>query len=150
MSTAQPADPAVPNPPVGFPRMLPHLIYEDVGAAIDVLTDMFGFQERTSARHASADGTISRTQMQVADSVITLGQPSIHGESPRRGVSSMLYIYVDDVDAHFQRASSAGATIVTEPETMPWGDRRYQATDPEGHQWTFAQHVFSADPCGPS
>jgi uncharacterized glyoxalase superfamily protein PhnB len=137
---------AIANPPAGFPRIVPHLIYEDVGAAIEVLTTTFGFQERPSARHVSADGTIGRTQMQVADSVITLGQPSIHGDSPRRGVSSMLYIYVDDVDSHFRRARSAAATIVTEVETMPWGDRRYQATDPEGHQWTFAQHVFPADP----
>jgi uncharacterized glyoxalase superfamily protein PhnB len=26
-------------------------------------------------------------------------------------------------------------------EDRPWGDRTYQATDPEGHQWVFAQHV---------
>ncbi len=135
----------VSNPPVGFPRILPHLIYEDVGAAVEMLTAMFGFQERTAARHTSTDGTIARTQLQIADSIITVGTPSIHGDSPRRGVSSMLYIYVDDVDGHFQHARAAGASIVTELQTQPWGDRRYQATDAEGHQWTFAQHVFDAD-----
>lgn len=138
--------PAVTSPPAGFPRILPHLIYDDVGAAVDMLTTTFGFQERTSARHTAADGTIGRTQMQVADSVITLGQPSIHGDSPLRGVSSMLYIYVDDVDDHFRRAQAAGATIVTPPATQLWGDRRYQATDREGHQWTFAQPISAPDP----
>ena len=146
MTNDHPGNAVVSNPPVGFPRIVPHLIYEDVAAAIEMLTTLFGFEERTAARHISPDGTIGRAQMQVVDSVITLGLPSIHGESPRRGVSSMLYIYVDDVDAHFRHAGARGAAIVTELETQPWGDRRYQATDAEGHQWTFAQHVFTADP----
>lgn len=143
MNTVQPPNPSITNPPVGFPRILPHLIYEDVGAAIDVLTTTFGFQERTSARHTLPDGTIGRTQMQVADSVITIGPPSIHGDSPRRGVSSMLYIYIDDVDDHYRHCRAKGATMVTELETQAWGDRCYQVTDPQGHQWTFAQHIFA-------
>jgi len=52
-----------------------HLIYDDVGAAVDALADMFGFHERTVARHTSADGTVGRTQLQVVESVITLGLP---------------------------------------------------------------------------
>jgi uncharacterized glyoxalase superfamily protein PhnB len=132
---------ALTNPPIDYPRILPHLIYDDVGTAINWLTETFGFRERAWARHASADGTIGRTQMDVADSVITLGQPSIHGDSPRRGVSSMLYVYVDDVDSHYERARAGGASIVVELQDQPWGDRLYQAADPEGHQWTFAQHV---------
>jgi PhnB protein len=125
--------------PPGFPRILPHLIYDDVAGAIDWLAKAFGFQERTSARHVGADGTIGRTQIEVVDSVITVGLPSIHGDSPRRGVSSMLYIYIDDVDRHYERATAAGATVVSELTDQPWGDRLYQVTDPEGHQWTFAQ-----------
>jgi len=134
------------NPPDGYPRIRPHLIYEDVGAAIDMLTDLFGFQERTFARHTAPDGTAGRTQMQVIDSIITLGLPSIHGDSPRDGVSSMLYVYVDDVDAHYEHARTAGADIVIELVNAPWGDRCYQARDSEGHQWTFAQHIGPPDP----
>ena len=126
-------------PPHGFPRILPHLVYDDVTAAVAWLTAAFGFSERVAVRHTEPDGSISRTQMDVLDSVITLGLPSIHGDSPRRGVSSMLYVYVADVDGHVERARAAGATIVSEPEDMPWGDRRYQASDPEGHHWTFAR-----------
>jgi uncharacterized glyoxalase superfamily protein PhnB len=92
-------------------------------------------------RHTHPDGRLGRTQLQVVDSVITLGEPSVHAGSPANGVSSMLYVYVDDVDAHYTRARDAGATIVLELEDRPWGDRTYQAADPEGHQWTFAEHV---------
>jgi uncharacterized glyoxalase superfamily protein PhnB len=57
----------------------------------------------------------------------------------------MLYVYVDDVDHHYERARQAGAQIVLPLEDRPWGDRTYQATDPEGHQWVFAQHVRDVD-----
>jgi uncharacterized glyoxalase superfamily protein PhnB len=123
------------------------LVYDDVGAAVGWLTRAFGFSERAFVRHAGPDGTAERTQMQVEDSVITLGLPSVHGDSPRRGVSSMLYVYVGDVDEHYRRARAAGATIALELATQPWGDRRYQVTDPEGHQWSFAQHVGDVEPC---
>jgi PhnB protein len=136
----------VSNPPEGLPRVVAHLIYDDVGAAVDWLTNAFGFHERRSARHTSDDGSIGRTQIEVVDSLITIGQPSVHGSSPRVGNSSMLYVYVDDVDAHYRHARAAGAAIVSELEDLPWGDRRYQAADPEGHQWAFAQHVREMDP----
>jgi PhnB protein len=142
---ADQADPEVADPPTGMPRVLPHLIYDDVGAAIAWLTDVFGFSERTAARHTGPDGTIGRTQMEIADSLITVGQPSIHADSPSGGVSSMLYVYVDDVDGHYRRTRAAGATIVTEPADRPWGDRVYQVTDPEGHQWSFARHIRDVD-----
>jgi uncharacterized glyoxalase superfamily protein PhnB len=73
--------------------------------------------------------------------VITLGEPSVHAGSPRDGVSSMLYVYVADVDGHCTRALAEGARIVLALEDRAWGDRSYQAADPEGHQWVFAQHV---------
>ncbi len=133
------------NPPDGFPRIVPHLIYDDVGAAVTWLCRVFGFSERTWARHLHADGTVGRTQLQVYDSVMTVGPPSVHGQSPSGGVSSMLLVYIDDVDAHYERARAEGASIVTPLEELPWGDRRYQASDPEGHQWTFAQHVRDVD-----
>jgi PhnB protein len=139
------AETRVANPPTTLPRIVAHLIYDDVGGAVDWLSRTFGFRERTAMRHVLADGRVGRTQLEIADSVITVGEPNVHGDSPRRGVSSMLYVYVDDVDEHYRRARAAGATIVTELADRPWGDRNYQAKDPEGHQWVFAQHVRDVD-----
>jgi uncharacterized glyoxalase superfamily protein PhnB len=135
----------ISNPPEGFPRIVAHLIYDDAGAAAEWLCRVFGFSERMWARHVHADGSIGRTQLQVRDSVITIGPPSVHGVSPRQGVSSMLWIYIDDVDEHYARTRAAGAEVVTPLEELPWGDRRYQVSDLEGHQWTFAKHVRDVD-----
>jgi uncharacterized glyoxalase superfamily protein PhnB len=131
----------VANPPTGMPRVLAHLVYDEPGAAVDWLTRVFGFRERVFVRHTDASGRMTRTQLDVVDSVITVGEPSVHGGSPAHGVSSMLYVYVDDVEAHYRQARESGAKIVMELADRPWGDRTYQASDPEGHQWMFAEHV---------
>jgi uncharacterized glyoxalase superfamily protein PhnB len=47
-------------------------------------------------------------------------------------------VFVDDLDAHYEQAKSAGATILTEPEDGP-PSRRYRAEDLEGHRWMFMQ-----------
>jgi uncharacterized glyoxalase superfamily protein PhnB len=57
------------------------------------------------------------------------------------GIHQSLYVYVDDVDAHFRNAVEAGAEPLTEPADMFWGDRMYAVKDLEGHHWSFAQHV---------
>jgi uncharacterized glyoxalase superfamily protein PhnB len=48
-----------------------------------------------------------------------------------------LYVYVDDLDAHFERARSAGAQIESPPRETEFGSREYRARDAEGHPWTF-------------
>ena len=49
--------------------------------------------------------------------------------------------YVDDIDAHFARAQAAGTKIISPPADQFWGDRRYEAEDPEGHLWSFHEHL---------
>jgi uncharacterized glyoxalase superfamily protein PhnB len=55
--------------------------------------------------------------------------------------NSGLVVHVDDVDAHYQRARSAGARIDSEPVDQPYGQREYGARDLEGHRWWFAAPV---------
>lgn len=69
-------------------------------------------------------------------------------QSPSSGggmVTASLNIYVDDVDAHFEQAKAAGAEIASEPADQFYGDRTYTAVDPEGHRWSFSQHVKDVD-----
>ena len=51
------------------------------------------------------------------------------------------YVFVDDVDAHWEKARSAGAEIIAPPTDQPFGDRIYTVLDLEGHEWYFAKHV---------
>jgi uncharacterized glyoxalase superfamily protein PhnB len=55
-------------------------------------------------------------------------------------------VYVDDVDKHYGVAKIKGARILRELADQFYGDRTYAAADPEGHQWSFAQHVRDVAP----
>jgi uncharacterized glyoxalase superfamily protein PhnB len=52
-----------------------------------------------------------------------------------------LYVEVEDVEGHYERAKAAGATILREPEEPGIGARIYSAEDLEGHRWMFGQPV---------
>jgi PhnB protein len=128
-------------PPEGYTSVQPYLYYENAGAAIDWLVEAFGFTERM--RMANDEGVVEHAELDVGDSVVMLGQPGPDYQSPktRGGGTAGVHVYVDDVDAHFDRARNAGATIDTEPTDQPYGDRRYDAKDIEGHNWFFAQRI---------
>ena len=71
-----------------------------------------------------------------------LGEPGSGYEGPNsRGgrATAGVHVYVDDVDAHYERAQAEGATINTPPTDQEYGDRRYDTEDLEGHDWFFAQ-----------
>jgi len=144
------------NPPANMPRVTPIVCYDDPAAALDWLAKSFGFETRLSI--PGPDGGIVHAEIQLADGVVMVGPTSAadasdhvpaEWHSPKSldgSVTQSLYVYVDDVDAHYALARRAGATIRSEPEDRFYGDRIYVASDPEGHQWTFAQHVRDVPP----
>jgi uncharacterized glyoxalase superfamily protein PhnB len=116
----------------------PYLLYEDVEAAAEFLTRAFGFREvdRTTG---GAGGTHLELEVGPDGSSVYVGQPPAGFEGPTRvGGTSLVYVLVDDVDAHHERAKAAGATIVEELVDTPFGHRRYTCDDPHGHEWAFA------------
>jgi PhnB protein len=134
------------NPPRGMPRVTPYLLYEDAAGALDWLARAFGFRERL--RFAGPDGVVSHAEMELDGGLIMLGHPGPEYRNPKRlgDVTQFVHVYVDAVDEHFERARRAGATILAELADQPYGDRRYDAEDPEGHRWSFAQHVRDVRP----
>jgi PhnB protein len=115
----------------------PYLLYDDAAAALAFLERAFGFQE--VMRMKAPDGRVNHAEMRRGAGHIHLGQPD-HPMSPRRlgGTPVLIYVVVDDVDAHFAHARAEGAEIIDEPADQHYGERRYAARDPEGHVWYFA------------
>jgi PhnB protein len=63
------------------------------------------------------------------------------GPLKRGGATASLMIYVEGVDAAFERALAAGAKQERPPEDQFWGDRMGTLIDPFGHRWTLATHI---------
>ena len=122
--------------------IVPYLLYEDVGKAREFLTEAFGFQLYGDEVRGS-DGTVLHAAMKVGEDVIMMGRPGDDYRNPKRlGQSTFsLYVTVPDVEGLHARAESAGARILERPSNTDYGDRRFGAEDPEGHQWYFAQRL---------
>jgi len=101
-----------------YPDVIPMIAYEDGPKAMDWLSSAFGFKERT--RMLDKGGRLSHGEMQAGDGVIMLARPTPDYQAPRRHrdaceaaekwsavpyIVDGVLVYVDDVDAHFARAT---------------------------------------------
>src|SRR6266508_1884301 len=109
-----------------MPQIVPMLAYEDGPAALDWLARAFGFRERM--RMLDDDGRLGHGELELDGGVVMLATPTPDYQSPKhhaevcehaRRWSSVPYIIdgvlveVGDLDAHFERARAAGATILS-------------------------------------
>ncbi len=127
-------------PPEGVPRIAPYLLCADVAAEIAFLEHAFGLARIEEEIFRNDEGEIVHASLNLGEATVHLGCPGPDYRNPRTSGErhAMLYVHVDDADAHHGRARAAGAEIVTPPEDAFYGDRRYAARDPEGHEWWFA------------
>jgi uncharacterized glyoxalase superfamily protein PhnB len=125
----------------GLPQTVtPYLLYEDVVAAVAFLTEAFGFREVDRATGAA--GGMHVEMETPSGGTVFLGQPPKGFQNPSRvGATSHVYVIVDDVDGHHERAMAVGARVLEQPADLPYGHRRYGCADPQGHEWYFAQPI---------
>jgi uncharacterized glyoxalase superfamily protein PhnB len=120
--------------------VVPVLIYEDVGKAIDWLCGAFGFTERL--RMAGRDGRVTHAQLCVGEGAVMLGASGAEFRPPRSNeVNQYVLVHVENADQHCEHAKRFGARIVHPPANMPFGERPYTAEDLAGHRWTFSQSI---------
>jgi uncharacterized glyoxalase superfamily protein PhnB len=119
-----------------------YLFYRDVAAARRFLAKAFGFKNHGAAVRGPG-GKLTHAAMKLGPDLIMMGYPGAKYRNPKQmeSATQCLYVNVKDVDKHFARAKKAKANILEEPKDTPYGDRRYGAEDPEGHQWYFARTI---------
>jgi PhnB protein len=128
---------------------MPYLTVKDADAALAFYEKAFGFEKKMVM--PGPDGKAMHVEVTWRDAVIMFGPespqnpskaPATLGVRPPSGV----YIYVEDVDALFKRATAAGAKIDRPPTDMFYGDRTCSLIDPDGHVWGFGTNVADFDP----
>lgn len=129
--------------PAGYPQVIPYLSVDGANAAIAFYTEVFGAAERV--RMPAPDGKVGHAELQIGDSMVMLADvfPDMGGQTPGSlgGTAVTVMVYVEDVDAVFDRAITAGATAERPVEDQFYGDRAGQFVDPFGHKWFVATHV---------
>jgi PhnB protein len=131
--------------------VVPMMSYRNGVEALEWLVAAFGFAEQV--RMVNDEGRLEHAELLAGSATIMLATPSLDYEGPALHRSHCessarwqkvpylvdgLLVYVDDVDAHYQRAKEHGATILTEVESGEHG-KRYRVEDSEGHRWMFLE-----------
>jgi len=121
--------------------IFPTLRYNDAHAAIDLLVNAFGFTRR--AVYEDDNGVVQHAELAYGDGVIMLGDAPREPDSNRLDMpigGGSVYIVIDDPDAHYERAKTAGVKIRRELRDEDYGSRGYTAEDPEGNVWSFGTY----------
>lgn len=120
-------------------QVIPYLYVADVPKEVDWLVRVFGFEKIAviptgNGRHHG--------EVRYGDGVVMMGTAAdqFASKSPNQAKAHTggVFVYLDDVDAHYARAKSAGAEIVQEIADQNYG-RTYWARCPEGHDWFFTK-----------
>lgn len=130
----------------------PMLVVSDGAAAIDFYVKAFGAEEL--GRVPAPDGKrIFHAALRINGGLVMLNDDFpeyADGKSSTPtalgGTPVTVHLTVTDVDAKFQQAVDAGATVVMPLEDMFWGDRYGELLDPFGHRWSLGQQVREVSP----
>jgi uncharacterized glyoxalase superfamily protein PhnB len=142
--------PKVKPIPDGFHTATPGLCVLDAAKAIEFYKKAFGAVELM--RLNGPDGKITHAEIKIGDSIVFISDEypampnSCRAPQTLKGVSSALYLYVQDVDAVFAQAVKAGGKVNMPLTDMFWGDRYGQVQDPYGHIWGLATHKEDLTP----
>jgi len=126
----------------GRPGICPTLLYADAKAAIRQLTEGLGFTELTV--YEAADGKVLHAELVQGNGAVMIGSKGRGGPfdaALRHAGPAGVYVVVDDVDAHHQRAVAHGVEILLPPTDQDYGSRDYLARDVEGNIWSFGTYA---------
>jgi PhnB protein len=134
--------------PAGYESVTPYLIIKNASAAIDFYRKAFGATE--VLRLDGPDGTVGHAEVKIGGGHVMLAEENIDagwkGPQAVGGNPVSMVIYVDDVDAVFQRALDAGGREGKPLTDQFYGDRSGTLADPFGHVWTVATHIEDVSP----
>jgi PhnB protein len=134
--------------PAGHHTVTPYLAINDGARALEFYKKAFGATEKYKLM--MPDGRLGHAEIRLGDSLIMLADefPEFGGKSPQTlgGSPVSIHLYVEDVDAFFQRALAAGAKERKPVKDQFYGDRSGQLEDPFGHLWWVATHKEDVAP----
>jgi uncharacterized glyoxalase superfamily protein PhnB len=127
--------------------IFPILRYNDARAAMGWLCATFGFVELFSVPESGP--YVRHAQLKLGTNIIMLGtvrrDDAVVSHQALGAATQSLCVYVEGLEAHYERARSAGAEIVSPLEATDFGSRGYAVRDLEGHLWTFSDYLPAVD-----
>lgn len=104
---------------------------DDVQASVDFITEHFGFSILMQA-DGFASVAVEGSDFSIVFLRRGLSTFKPASQADRVAAGLLIAFTIDDIDAQYDRMVAAGVPIVTPIETEPWGERYFQAEDPNG------------------
>jgi uncharacterized glyoxalase superfamily protein PhnB len=121
--------------PEGFQTLTAYLLVADADKEIAFLKA--AFDARTIHVSRLPDGSVMHATLKIGTSMLMMGQV----RDTMKPIPAMLYMYVEDVDAVYQRALAYGAQSIHEPADQLYGDRSGGVVSSNGIQWWIGTHI---------
>ncbi len=125
--------------PEGYHTVTPFVIVKGAARFLDFMTEAFDAKELA---RVMVDGAIGHAESRIGDSVVM----AFDAKAGWPDTPAFLRLYVDDCEATYEQALAAGATSVTKPTAMPWGDRVARVRDPLGNLWWLMTRLEDVSP----
>jgi uncharacterized glyoxalase superfamily protein PhnB len=132
---------AVKPIPEGYSAVTPYLVVRGADKTTAFLKQAFG-AETVFEPLTRADGTILHTEVKIGDARVMLSEAT----EQHKAMPTMIYLYVQDIDAVYRRAIAAGGTSIKEPKDEFFGDRTGGVKDPSGNHWEIATRKEDLSP----
>jgi PhnB protein len=124
--------------PDGYHSVTPWIIGKDTAGLIEFLKAAFDAVEL--GRMADDQGNIGHAEVRIGDSVVMMFDKPDWPPTP-----AFLRLYVDDIHATIEKAVAAGATVVTRPTHLFWGDLVGRVSDPFGNLYWVQTRIEIVD-----
>ncbi len=125
-----PKKPVVAPVPKGYRTVTPYLVAQDGPALLEFAKQAFGAEE-TFRTVGSAGGL--HAEARVGDSMLMIGGGIPGREFRSTPNTHAIHMYVEDVDAVYQKALGAGAESIDEVIDQEYGERSGGVKDPAGN-----------------
>lgn len=127
-----------PTVPEGYSTVTPWIVTKDTARLLDFIKDAFDAEE---LGRVEVNGAIGHAEARIGGSIVMMFDSPFPVETP-----GLLRLYVGDADAVVDRAVKAGATIVTTPTELLWGDKVGRVRDPLGNLWWIQERLAEPTP----
>ena len=121
----------------GFRTVTPYLTVADIHDEIEFVTRTFG---ATGTIYGLGSAGGFHSEYKIGDSMIMIGGGGKGSSWKGSPAPAALHLYVEDVDAVYQRALEAGGTSLYAPMDQEYGDRDAAIRDVGGNEWYIGTH----------
>ena len=127
--------------PEGYHTITPYLVVDGAEKIIRFMKEAFSAQSLFEPM-MRPDGKVMHAEFRIGDSIVMISDASERAKA----TSTMLHLYVPNVDAVYQKAVKAGGISEMEPANQFYGDRSGGVKDPAGNRWYIGTHVEDVSP----